>query len=112
MKHWKKPTNNFETLFAISGVADCDNLLALFGPRFDDNASDIVYIIQTGCAVTFSNAGCETSDLFLKAVERLYEMEPSYNSAYYLYRLYSARETMKMQPNTWNVPLSPIPLTV
>ena len=82
--------NNFETIFAISGVADCDNLLALFGPRFDDNASDIVYVKRV--VQLLSNASCETSDLFLKAVERLYEMEPSYNSAYYLYRLYSARD--------------------
>ncbi|MDD2538327.1 MAG: hypothetical protein WC377_03645 [Bacteroidales bacterium] len=82
--------NNFETLFAISGVADCDNLLALFGPRFDENATEISYVKRV--VQLLSNAGCETSDLFLKAVERLYEMEPSYNSAYYLYRLYSARE--------------------
>jgi tetratricopeptide (TPR) repeat protein len=82
--------NNFETVFAISGVADCDNLLALFGPRFDHNASDITYVRRV--VQLLSNAGCESSDLFLKAVERLYEMEPSYNSAYYLYRLYSSRD--------------------
>ena len=82
--------NSFETLFAICGVADCDNLLALFGPRFDQNAKEISYVRRV--VQLLSNAGCETSDLFLKAVERLYEMEPTYNSAYYLYRLYSARD--------------------
>ncbi|HPX78902.1 MAG TPA: hypothetical protein PK603_01170 [Bacteroidales bacterium] len=82
--------NSFETLFAISGVADCENLLALFGPRFDQNATDPVYVRRV--VQLLSNAGCETSDLFLKAVECLYAMDPTYNSAYYLYRLYSARE--------------------
>ncbi|HPV88275.1 MAG TPA: hypothetical protein PKU85_03560 [Bacteroidales bacterium] len=82
--------NNFETVFAISGVADCDNLLALFEPRFDQNASDITYVRRV--VQLLSNAGCESSDLFLKAVKCLYEIEPSYNSAYYLYRLYSSRD--------------------
>lgn len=82
--------NSFETLFAISGVADCENLLALFGPRFDQNATEASYVRRV--VQLLSNAGCETSDLFLKAVERLYEMEPTYNSAYYLYRLYSSRD--------------------
>ena len=82
--------NSFETLFAICGVADCDNLLALFEPRFDQRATETSYVRKV--VQLLSNAGCETSDLFLKAVERLYELEPTYNSAYYLYRLYSSRD--------------------
>ncbi len=81
--------SNFETIFAISGVADCDNLLALFGPQFDSNAENVTYVKRV--VQLLSNAGCETSDLFLKAVEALYKQEPSANSAYYLYRLYSSK---------------------
>jgi tetratricopeptide (TPR) repeat protein len=33
--------------------------------------------------------GCMDNDLFLNAVQTVYNLEPSYNSAYYLYRLYS-----------------------
>lgn len=82
--------SNFETIFAISGVADCDNLLALFGPQFDANATNVTYVKRV--VQLLSNAGCETSELFLKAVEALYSLEPSANSAYYLYRLYSSKE--------------------
>ena len=82
--------SSFETLFALSGVADCNNLLALFEPRFEQNATDINFIRRV--VQLLSNAGCESSDLFFKAVQNLYKLEPSYNSAYYLYRLCSARD--------------------
>lgn len=82
--------SNFETIFAVSGVADCENLLALFGPQFDDNAQDVVYVKRV--VQLLSNAGCERSDLFLKSVEALYQLEPSATSAYYLYRLYSSKD--------------------
>ena len=35
--------------------------------------------------------GCMDNDLFLNAVQTVYNLEPSYSSAYYLYRLYSSR---------------------
>ncbi len=82
--------NNFETIFAVSGVADCDNLLALFGPKFESNSNNLAFVKRV--VQLLSNAGCERSDLFLNAVEALYKMEPSYTSAYYLYRLYSSRD--------------------
>jgi len=82
--------NSFETLFAVSGVADCDNLIALFEPRFEQNCTDISYVRRV--VQLLSNAGCESSDLFFNAVQSLYKIEPSYNSAYYLYRLCSARD--------------------
>lgn len=82
--------NSFETLFAVSGVADCDNLIALFTPRFDQNCTDINFVRRV--VQLLSNAGCESSDLFFNAVQSLYKIEPSYNSAYYLYRLCSSRD--------------------
>ena len=35
--------------------------------------------------------GCTDNDLFLNAVTTMYTLEPSYNSAYFLYKLYSSR---------------------
>lgn len=86
----KEAQSNFETIFAISGVADCDNLIRLFEPRFDASASDVAFVKRV--VQLLSNAGCEQSDLFLKSVNALYALEPSANSAYYLYRLYASRE--------------------
>ena len=38
--------------------------------------------------------GCSDNDLFLNAVNTMYRLEPSHNSAYYLSRLYSGRNDL------------------
>ena len=38
--------------------------------------------------------GCTDNDLFLQAVTTTYQKEPSYTSAYYLYKLYAGRADM------------------
>lgn len=82
--------HKFETLFAMSGLAECDNILTIFGPKLEQNIGDLNFVKRI--VHLLSIAGCEKSDLFLKAVETLYNLEPSASSAYYLYRLYSSRD--------------------
>ena len=85
-----KTIEDFETLFIQSQVASCENLLALFTPRVEadpqnlDLAKNVVKIMSI-------TEGCTDNDLYLTAVNTMYTMEPSANSAYYLYRLYSGR---------------------
>ena len=85
-----KTIEDFETLFIQSQVASCENLVALFTPRVEadpqnlDLAKNVVKIMSI-------TEGCTDNDLYLTAVNTMYTMEPSANSAYYLYRLYSGR---------------------
>ena len=85
-----KTITDFETLFIQSQVASCENLIALFTPRVEadpqnlDLAKNVVKIMSI-------TEGCTDNDLFLNAVNTMYTMEPSANSAYYLYKLYSGR---------------------
>ena len=85
-----KTIEDFETLFIQSQVASCDNLIALFTPRVEadpqnlDLAKNVVKIMSI-------TEGCTDNDLYLNAVNTMYTLEPSANSAYYLYRLYSGR---------------------
>ena len=85
-----KTIEDFETLFISSQVASCDNLITLFTPRLEadpqnlDLAKNIVKMMSVA-------EDCTNNDLFLNAVNTMYAMEPSANSAYYLYRLYSGR---------------------
>ena len=85
-----KTIEDFETLFIQSQVASCDNLIALFTPRVEadpqnlDLAKNVVKIMSI-------TEGCTDNDLYLNAVNTMYTVEPSANSAYYLYRLYSGR---------------------
>ena len=86
----EKTVGDVENLFISSQVASCDNLIELFGPRFEadpqnlDLAKNIVRMMSTA-------EGCTDNDLFLDAVTTMYILEPSHNSAYFLYKLYSSR---------------------
>ncbi len=77
-----------ESLFAGSGVASCDNLVAVFQPRYEANPQDKA--VLSNIVALFSSTGCTDQELFLKAVEGLYQVDPSSNSAHLLFQLYSA----------------------
>ena len=85
-----KTTSDIESLFITSQVASCENLIALFGPRYEADSQnlDLAKSIVKMMSIT---EGCTDNDLFLNAVTTMYTLEPSYNSAYYLYKLYSSR---------------------
>ena len=86
----EKTQTDFESIFITSQVASCDNLIALFTPRYEadpqnlDLSKNIVRMMST-------TEGCMDNDLFLNAVQSVYNMEPSANAAYNLYKLYSSR---------------------
>ena len=86
----EKTLTDFESIFITSQVASCDNLIALFTPRLeaDPQNLDLSKNIVRMMSLT---EGCMDNDLFLNAVQTVYNLEPSYSSAYYLYRLYSSR---------------------
>ena len=86
----EKTIEDVESLFITSQVASCDNLIALFGPRYeaDPENLDLAKNIVRMMGMT---EGCTDNDLFLKSVTTMHNMEPSYTSAYYLYKLYAGR---------------------
>ncbi len=85
-----KTVEDIETLFATSQVASCENILKLFEPKYAadpqnlDLAKNIVKLMG-------NTEGCTDNDLFLNAVTTMHTLEPSYSSAYYLYKLYAGR---------------------
>ena len=85
-----KVVEDIESLFITSQVASCDNLIALFTPRYEADSQnlDLAKNIVRMMSLT---EGCTDNDLFLKAVNTMHTLEPSYTSAYYLYKLYAGR---------------------
>lgn len=82
---------DIEGLFITSQVASCDNLIALFTPRYEadpENIDPVTNIVK----MLGSTEGCQDNDLFLKAVTKMHKNEPSASSAYYLYKLHSAKD--------------------
>ena len=86
-----KIKSDIEGLFMESKVASCDNLIALFTPRFEANPEDVA--LAGNIAKLMSGADdCVNNDLFVKAITLLHKNEPSAQSAFFLYRLNAARE--------------------
>lgn len=86
----KKVKTDVESLFAASKVASCDNLLALFTPRFQAEPENLE-VVSNIVKLMGGTEGCQDNDLFLNAVTNLYKLDPSASSAYYLFKLNSAR---------------------
>lgn len=85
-----KAKNDLDNLFVASGVANCENIVELFTPRFRANPND--KDLATTIVSLLSSAGCTTEPLFLETVETLYNSDPT-NYVYIrnLYLLYAAK---------------------
>ena len=79
-----------ESLLIDSGVASCDNLVALYTPRFEANPNDEALL--TNMVKMLSKSECMNTDLFLQSIVALNEINPTSSSVYGLYRLYSSRD--------------------
>lgn len=86
----KNVKTDLGSLFASSKVADCQTLIDLYSPRLEADPENLQ--LASSIVKTMSIAGdCNDNDLFLKAVTTMDKLDPSASSAYYLYRLHSAK---------------------
>ncbi len=81
---------DFETVFADSGVASCDNLVALFTPRYEAAPNDEATL--TAIVKMLTKSDCVETELFLKSVESLNAINPTATSTHALYKLYASRD--------------------
>ena len=79
-----------ESIFADSKVASCENLLAIFGPRYEADPENLT-LVSNIVRLMNSAEDCASNDLYLKAVTSMYKLDPSFRSAFGLYRLNAAR---------------------
>ncbi len=97
----QKPDNNMykevkeviDQNFATSGAATCDNLIGLFEPKFQQTPEDIDLLKKI--TTYLDRSGCQESDLFIQASEKLYELEPNPQSAYNLAKLFLKKQDYK-----------------
>ena len=88
-----KTRSDSEELFIVSNVASCENLVALFTPRLDQNPNDLA-LIEKIVKMLDSSKDCNGNDLYYRAATSLYAAKPTYTAAYSLYRLNVARENV------------------
>lgn len=89
-----KVRTDLESLFISSKVASCENLITLFTPRYEENPNDL-QLAGNIVKMMGMTEGCTENDLFIKAATTMYRMEPSYTSAYFLYRLNAAKGNVR-----------------
>lgn len=82
----KTVRGDLESLFISSKVASCENLIALFTPRYEANPNDLA-IATNIVKMMGMTEGCTDNDLFVKAATTMYRQDPSYTSAYFLFKL-------------------------
>jgi tetratricopeptide (TPR) repeat protein len=81
---------NVEARFAESGAASCDDLIKIFTPNFNADPGNVDLLKKITSLL--NNRGCEGSDLFADASEKLYTLEPSAKAAFNLSKLFIKRE--------------------
>lgn len=88
-----KTKGDMESIFITSKVASCDNLIALFTPRFEADPNNLE--LASNILNMMSNTeDCIANDLYLRATTLLYNNEPSARSAYALYLLNTKLENL------------------
>jgi len=81
---------NIEAIFANSGAADCETLVEIFTPKFEETPDDLEFLKKLTSLL--ANQDCEETGLFAGASENLYKIEPSSQAAYNLAKLFYKKE--------------------
>lgn len=85
-----KIKSDMEELFISSKVAECEDLIRLFTPRYAAAKDDIVTVSKI-VKMMGTAENCTDNELFYNAAMSMYTLDPSYTSAYYLYKLSAAK---------------------
>ncbi len=93
-----------EELFGKSGAADCEALLTIFGPQYEENKNDIVFV--KGMLRRLGSAKCDESQLFSDATEQLYALEPSAEAAFNMARRFLRRDDDERAKNYYQQAVS------
>ena len=79
VKEYDTPLAVIEHIFAQSGAADREQLIALFTPKVEANKDNLNYLRSV--MTVLSNNECDDTDVYYKAAEYAYNIEPTYESA-------------------------------
>ncbi len=79
-----------ENLFVSSRVASCENLIAIFTPKYQADPTNLELLGKIANMMR-STEECTDNELYFTAVTALYKAEPNYKTAYGLYRMFSSK---------------------
>jgi tetratricopeptide (TPR) repeat protein len=79
-----------ETAFGKSGAADCEALVNIYAPEFQEKGDDADFI--KSMLRRLARAKCTETELFAQGTERLYELDPSAEAAFNMARRYMKKD--------------------
>ena len=86
----EKIKDDMESLFVASKVASCEKIIEVYGPRYAA-ASDDIALVSNIVKMMSAADDCTDNDLYLNAATSLHKLDPSSQSAYFLYKLNASR---------------------
>lgn len=86
----EKVKDDMESLFISSKVASCEKILEVYTPRYEAAPEDLA-LVSNIVKMMSSAENCTDNDLYLKAATSLHKLQPTSQSAYFLYRLNASR---------------------
>ena len=73
------PLSKIEATFAASGCANREQLIPLYEKNIEAKKTDLAYL--RSAMTLMANADCDDSDIYFKAAEYAYNIEPTFESA-------------------------------
>jgi tetratricopeptide (TPR) repeat protein len=86
---YQSTKENFEKIFTDSDAASCENLIALYTPKFEAEPTNAELLEKI--TTILSDRECKDSELFAKASENLYKVSPTPKAAYMLAELFKSK---------------------
>ena len=87
---FQKAKNSVDDFILNEGVLTCEALNQYYEPQFEKNKDDKAFLNKM--IDFYYKSGCDRSNMYVKASEQLYLIQPDHESAYKLARLLVARE--------------------
>ena len=89
---YQKAKETLDEIFENSGAATCENLIALYKPKFNENKEDKALLNKINALLTDSR--CSDSQLYLDVNIQLNKVEPNADKAHHIAQLYLERENL------------------
>lgn len=87
---WKRAKSSADKFVLDKGILSCEALNDYFGPLFEANIDKEVFLKKV--VNFYSKTGCDRADLYVSALENLYIINPSAESAYLVANLYLSKQ--------------------
>ncbi|WP_373726440.1 tetratricopeptide repeat protein [Bacteroides heparinolyticus] len=71
--------DNLVAMFVQSGVADCESLQNIYGPKVEENKTDSAFLAKTVAILKMMK--CNESEVYFKASDYLYRVNPTADAA-------------------------------